>query len=94
MIAEPATWVERSRRAQGLGLVIDDPAILARVATLAFAGAGPEGRDPPTSNRPPEGGRRARNPAKEPSIENPTRTAQTGQGRTRVRRGGDGRARR
>jgi hypothetical protein len=35
---ELATWVECSRDAQGLGPVIVDPAILARIATLAFAG--------------------------------------------------------
>jgi hypothetical protein len=91
--AELATWVERSRRAQGLGPVIDDSAILARVAILAFAGTGPEGRDPPISNRAPEGARRAQNPAKEPSNRNRTRAAGTGQERTRVRRGGDGHAR-
>ena len=91
--AELVGWVERSRRDQGFGPVIDDLAILARIATLAFAGSGPEGRDPPR-NRPPEGGRRAQNPAKEPSIENPMRTAQTGQEGTRVRRGGGGRGRR
>jgi len=92
--AELAGWVGRNRRAQGLGLVIDDPAILARVATLAFAGSGPEGRDPPTSNRPPEGGRRARNPAEEPSTPHRTPAAEREQDRTGVRRGGGGRARR
>jgi hypothetical protein len=92
--AELVAWVERSRGAQGLGPVIDDPAILARVGTLAFAGSEPEGRDPPNSNRPPEGGRRTQNPAKEPSTPNRTRAAGSGQGRTGVRRGGGDRARR
>lgn len=91
--AELATWVERSRRAQGLGPVIDDSAILARVAILAFAGTGPEGRDPP-SNQAPVGARRAQNPAKEPSTRNRTRAAGSGQERTGVRRGGGDRARR
>jgi hypothetical protein len=91
--AELAGWVGRSRRAQGLGLVIDDPATLARVATLAFAGAGREEKNPPTNNRPPEGARRTQNLAKEPSTPNRTRAAERGQGRTRVRRGGGGHAR-
>jgi hypothetical protein len=36
--AEIANWTLASRRAQGLPDRIDDPAILARVAILAFAG--------------------------------------------------------
>jgi hypothetical protein len=36
--AEVADWMVTSRRAQGLPDRIEDPAILARVATLAFAG--------------------------------------------------------
>jgi hypothetical protein len=45
--AEVAAWVERSREAQRLGPVIVDPAILARIATLAFAGEeGGGGRAP------------------------------------------------
>jgi len=76
------------RVAQGLPERIEDETVLAKAAAILLDGA--EGRDPP-SNRPPEGGRRAQNPAKEPSIEHRTRTVQTGQGS--VRRGG-GRARR
>jgi hypothetical protein len=83
---ELATWVERSRGAQGLGPVVVDPAILARVWTLAFAGQGGGGPGPP-SNRPPGGGRRAQNPAKEPSTPDRTRAAEPGQERTDVRRG-------
>jgi hypothetical protein len=37
-LAEIANWTLASRRAQGLPDRIDDPAILARVAILAFAG--------------------------------------------------------
>ena len=36
--AELVAWVQRSRAAQGLTPVITDVGILARVATLAFAG--------------------------------------------------------
>jgi hypothetical protein len=36
--AEIAAWTTASRRAQGLPDRIEDPAILARVAILAFAG--------------------------------------------------------
>jgi hypothetical protein len=36
--AEVADWTIASRRAQGLSDRIDDPAVLARVAILAFAG--------------------------------------------------------
>jgi hypothetical protein len=36
--AELAGWVERSRRDQRLPERIEDPAVLARIATLAFAG--------------------------------------------------------
>ena len=36
--AEVAAWVERSRAAQGLPPTIEDPAVIARLATLAFAG--------------------------------------------------------
>jgi hypothetical protein len=39
---ELATWAKRSRAAQGLELTITDPAILARVVTLAFAGVDPK----------------------------------------------------
>jgi hypothetical protein len=43
---EIANWTAASRRAQGLGEWIEDPAVLARIATLAFAGeeAGGDGR--------------------------------------------------
>jgi hypothetical protein len=37
-LAEVADWTTASRRAQGLPDRIEDPAVLARVATLAFAG--------------------------------------------------------
>jgi hypothetical protein len=36
---EIANWTAASRRAQGLGERIEDPVALARIATLAFAGA-------------------------------------------------------
>jgi hypothetical protein len=36
--AEVADWTTASRRAQGLPDRIEDPTVLARVATLAFAG--------------------------------------------------------
>jgi hypothetical protein len=36
--AEVAAWTAASRRAQGLPEQIEDPAVLTRVATLAFAG--------------------------------------------------------
>jgi hypothetical protein len=36
--AEVADWTTASRRAQGLPDRIDDPAVLARVVILAFAG--------------------------------------------------------
>jgi hypothetical protein len=44
--AEVADWTAASRRAQGLPERIKDAAILARVATLAFAGeeGGGDGR--------------------------------------------------
>jgi hypothetical protein len=42
--AEVAAWTAASRRAQRLPERIEDPTVLARVATLAFAG-GKEGED-------------------------------------------------
>jgi len=36
--AEIAAWTTASRRAQGLPEQIKDPAVLARIVTLAFAG--------------------------------------------------------
>jgi hypothetical protein len=36
--AELAGWVERSRREQGYPFHVEDPVVLARIATLAFAG--------------------------------------------------------
>ena len=43
--AEVADWTLASRRSQRLPERIEDPAVLARIATLAFAGeeSGPEG---------------------------------------------------
>jgi hypothetical protein len=41
--AEIAAWVERSRARQGLGPKITDPAVIARLITLAFAGEGKGG---------------------------------------------------
>jgi hypothetical protein len=37
-LAEIVAWTAASRRAQGLTEQIEDPAVLARIATLAFAG--------------------------------------------------------
>jgi hypothetical protein len=44
--ADVAAWAAASRRAQQLPERIEDPAVLARVATLAFAGeeGGGDGR--------------------------------------------------
>jgi hypothetical protein len=93
--AEIAAQGAETRIRQGLPATVADPTTLAGLAamvadTMILDRRGPEGRDPPTSNRPPEGGRRARNPAKETSTPNRTRAAVRGQGRTGVRRGGGG----
>jgi hypothetical protein len=45
--AEVAEWTAASRRAQGLPERIDDPAVIARVVTLAVAGEGGGGRASP-----------------------------------------------
>lgn len=37
--AEIRAWAERSRASQGLPPKIEDPAVLAKVVTLAFSGA-------------------------------------------------------
>jgi hypothetical protein len=41
--AEVADWTTSSRRAQQLPDRIEDPAVLARIATLAFAGDDTQG---------------------------------------------------
>jgi hypothetical protein len=41
--AEIQAWTERSRAAQGLEPKITDPAVLGKVATLAFAGEEAQG---------------------------------------------------
>jgi hypothetical protein len=43
--AEVADWTTASRRTQGLPERIEDPAVLARVAILAFAGEEEGGGD-------------------------------------------------
>jgi hypothetical protein len=41
--AEVREWTERSRAASGLPLKIQDPTVLARLVTLAFAGEEEQG---------------------------------------------------
>jgi hypothetical protein len=41
--AEIRAWTERSRAAQGLPAKIEDPAVLGKVVTLAFAGQEEQG---------------------------------------------------
>ena len=86
--AEVAGWTAASRAQQGLGPVVVDPAILARVWTLAFAG-----HDPPSS-RGPAKGPYWDGTSREPSIGKLSPSVETGQEGTPVRRGGGGRARR
>jgi hypothetical protein len=85
--AEVATWTTASRAAQGLSDGITDPAILARIWTLAFAG-----HDPPSSRGPARGPYRD-GTSREPSKGKLSPSAETGQEGTPVRRGGGGYAR-
>lgn len=98
--AELTAWTAASRQAQQLPERIEDTVVLARVATLAFAGDQEGGGG--DRRGPPGGAETGRPPAKtDARPDTPVRAstgtvspaAQTGQEGTRVRRGG-GRARR
>ena len=96
--AEVADWTAASRSAQRLPERIEDPAVLARVATLAFAAMVVGGGD---RRGPPGGDETGRPPAKtDDRQDTPVRAStgtvspatQTGQEGTPVRGGGGGRA--
>ena len=96
--AEVADWTTASRRAQRLPERIEDPAVLGRVATLAFAATVAEGGD---RRGPPGGDETGRPPAKtDARPDTPVRASsntlspapQIGQDRKPVL-GGGGRAR-
>lgn len=51
--AEVAAWADRSRAASGLGPTVEDPVVLTRIATLAFAGLDAQNATTPRSCRTP-----------------------------------------
>jgi hypothetical protein len=62
--AEVDAWVARSRAAQGLPPKITEPAVLARLVRLAFAGLGDQNTATPRGRRTPR--RRIDRPAGQP----------------------------